>query len=344
MLKRITGFFMLTIMLASVLSSCTRLPSLTLYTGGERGTYYNLGQSIAGLFTENEDTSGEKDETRYRADINVMSSSGYKQNIDALVDKSADLAIVRNDIAYSALSGTGCYSGDKKEGFSAVGYLYSEKVHILVKEEITDASMLEGKRIVVGEKKESANSYISEQILSALGVSTYEKLYMSVSSAVDEFAAGNADAMFIISGLPSSNVKSMSSSVRFSILPIGEDVIKILCDKYPYFSSATISKKEYSVLKSNVKTVGLYATLLISDDIKDETAYSIAERLAEDTFLMRHDKAEEILPETMWKDCCVELHEGADLYYKKYLKKLEKETTAEETTVSPDAGDVTEPD
>jgi len=346
MLKKTTVIIILAAVLTAVLASCAKLPTYVMYTGGERGTYYNLGNSISDLFKEDEDTSGERDKSKFRADIQVRSSSGYKQNIEALISGEASLAIVRNDIAYSALNGTGCYSGEAVGGFCAIAHLYREAVYIIATEDITDVSMLSGKRISVGEEG-SANEIIAQQILSACKIKDYEKKNMNVAGTAEAYKNGEIDAFIVISGIPSSTVKNLSSESKLTVLSLGQTVVDAICEQYPYFSPCTVGKKNYSVLKSDVKTVSLYATLLASSDIDSEIAYNMAKRLAEDTFLMLHDKSDEIQPAKMWEDCCVALHEGAEKYFKEYTKKEQaKNTTSKTETSSPDesTASVTAPD
>ena len=201
---------------------------------------------------------------------------------------------------------------------------------------MTSVSQLEGCKISLGDKG-GANEFLAEQIISAFGIKTYEKVNMSLSKSIEAFKSGEIDAFFVIAGKPSSTIEELSMVCQFSLLPIEGEIAETICKKFPYFSQCTISKREYSILKKDLSTISLYATLLVSDSVDEETVYSITERLAEDTFLLYHDKSEELLPENMWKDCCLPLNEGTEKYYKKYLKELEKKkTTAEETTETPE--------
>jgi len=334
MLKKTTVFIILVAVLLPLLASCASLPTYVMYTGGERGTYYNLGRSIAGIFTENEDTSGKVDESKFRANIKVLSSSGYRQNVEALSTGEAHLAIVRNDIAYFAQNGTGCYS-EAVKGFSAIAYLYSEAVHIVARDNITSLAELSDLRVAVGEKG-SANEIIFGQILDACGAGDCEKVNMSLSASVEAYKNEEIDAFFTVTGLPSATIKALADTHKFALLSIEDSVIESLCESYPYFSPLKVSKKNYSVLKEDMKTVCLYASLLASDTLEKDVVYNMTKRIAEDTFLMYHDKTEELSPATMWEDCCIVLHGGAEKYYKEYKKKQEKVTTEETTTASPD--------
>ena len=345
MMKKNTVMILLTAIFLPILllSSCSKLPTYVMYTGGERGTYYNIGNSISALLEDNEDAKGEKDESKYRAQIQVKSSSGYKQNIDALVSGEASFAIVRNDIAYFALNGKGCYDGKAVKGFSAVAYLYEEAVYIIAREDVTDASMLSGSKIAVGEEG-SANAIVASQLLNAMNVKDYKEVYATVKGAIQAYKNGEVDAMIIISGVPSSSVIDLAANEKFCILPVSDDAVERICEKYPYFAPCTVAKNNYSVLKEDLNTVSLYATLLAADSVDEDAVYGITKRIAEDTDLMRHKKAKEMLPERMWENCCIPLHDGANSYYKYYLKEQAKHTTSAETTLSPDETTENEPD
>lgn len=325
MLKKITALFTVISLVLCVLllPSCSKLPSYVLYTGGERGTYYNLGTSISEMLEDNEDESGEKDENKFTANIVVKSSSGYRENIEALVSGDADLAILRNDIANSV----DIYSSYAKTRIVAIAQLYPETVHIVAREDITSISELGGLNISLGDAS-GANEIIFKQILSESGVEEYNAVNMTVAASVQAFVDGEIDAFMTISGEPSQTVKDLASSSKFTLLSIDDDVIDSLCEKYPYFSPAEISKKNYSAIRENVKSVSLSAMLVTTKKLDKTTAYNIAKRLSEDTYLMWHDKADSLDPDKMWEGCPIELHSGANMYFEEY--KAEKERLEKE--------------
>ncbi len=337
--KKAVAFIGMLALCLALLCACADLPHYILLTGGERGTYYNIGNDISDMFVDIEDTEGEKDPTKYKAKISVRTSEGYEENINALKNGSADLAIVRADIAYSAINGSGVYEGKKMTGFSAIAALYGEAVHIVAKDGTKSLSELSGARISVG-VKDSANAMIATQVLVAAGVKDYEKHELSLNESVTAFENGEIDAFFVISGAPTTTVSKLSSKARFVLVGLDDSVIEELCARHSYFRPCHIAKKTYNVLKTSINTVALNAVLLVSDNVDNASVYNITKRLAEDTYLMYHDLSAEITPKNMWTGLPVPLHDGAEKYYNEYLKELEKEEQKKNTTAA-DTGDVT---
>lgn len=344
MLKKITALFLAISVVLSVLllPSCSNDPSYILYTGGERGTYYNLGVSISEMLSDNENESGEKDSEKFTANIVVRSSSGYRENIEALVSGDADLALLRGDIAFSAE----IFSSSAKDRIVAIAQLYPELVYIVAREDIKSISDLEGLNVSLGDAG-GANEAVFKQILSESGVNEYNALNMSSAASVQAFVNGEIDAFMTISGEPSKTVKELSSACKFTLLPIEEETIDSLCERYPYFSPAEINKKNYSAIRENVKSVSIYAMLAASDKLDEKAAYNIAKRLCEDTYLMWHDKAESLDPDKMWEGCPIELHSGANEYFEEYKKekeRLEKEEQDKQDKLDKETSDTAEPE
>ena len=322
------------LLLICVLSSCSAPICARLMTGGEGGTYYSIGNALSDLLGSNEDAKGDPDKSKFTATFEVVASSGYRENLNALASGDTQMAIVRGDVAYYALNGLHMFKDQKLEGFSLVCELYNEAVHIMAKLYTGSVSGLSGKRVAVG-KKGSDSAIIADIILKESGVTDYEAVYVTPEAAIEPFKAGEIDAIIFPSGITSNYVTELASRHTFELVDIDAEVIEKICTKYPFFKSLTIPKKTYSVLKSALHTVTLRACLFARDDMDAELIYKIVDRFANDAKLLEHKKYTELSVDGMWTYTCLPIHEGANKYFEEYKKEL-AEKEANKVTKKPE--------
>ncbi len=332
-MKRYITLTVLLLVLLTSLTSCRATVCGTLLTGGEGGPYFSLGNALSDLLSSNEDEDGEKVEEKYTASFNVVSTSGYAENLEKLSKGEAQFAIARSDVAYYAQEGKAIYEGKPLKNFSLVMELYSEAVHIIAQIGTGDVASLQGKKVCVG-LKGSPEEIIAKEVLRASGVGEYTPVNMGQEAAVEAFKNGEIDAYIFLSGLTSRIVSSLSSEYTFEMLGLMEEAIEHLTEDFEFLKPFTVSKSKYSVLKNTVKTVTVRACLLASDKTDKETVYNVAKRFAEDSKLLEHSKESEISAEYMWDDTCINLHKGAEKYKKEYEKKLEEEAKRKEEAES----------
>ncbi len=312
------------LLLALALSSCSAPMCATLLTGGEGGTYYSLGNALSELLESDEDEDGEKVEGKFTGSFDVVSTSGYRENIDKLASGEATLAILRNDIANYALTASGVYAKDRKQGFSLVAELYSEAVHVIAQIGTGEVSALSGKKVCVGSKG-SADEIVARAVLDASGVKSYVAVNLSIDAAIEAFKKREIDAYVFVSGIKSRTVTTLSSEYTFEMLGLTDDAVSALTAKYKFLKPFSISKKTYSVMKGSINTVTLRACLMASDKADEKLIYNIAKRFAEDASLLNHKKSDEMSPKEMWAGTCLPIHDGADKYRKEFEKKLREE-------------------
>ncbi len=322
-MKRYIILAALLLLVSLSLSSCAAPVCATLLTGGEGGTYYGLGLALSDLLSSDKDEDGDKVEGKFTASFNVETSSGYKENIEKLIKNEAQLAIVRNDIAYYAMNGTKVFEGNKKEGFSLVGELYNECIHIIAQIGTGSLQNLNGKTICVGPKG-SADEAAALAVIDAAYIEGCTVVNLSIDDAISAFKNREIDAYIFVSGIQSRTVTALSEEYTFELLGIEDTVLETLLTEYPFFSPYTISKRTYSVMKNALSTVTLRACLIANEKIDKDLVYNITKRFAEDSALLEHAKHKELSVETMWMNACIPLHDGAEKYKKEYEKMLEE--------------------
>lgn len=237
---------------------------LSLYTGGTSGTYYPLGGEMAKIIT---------DEVGIQTD--GISSNASADNVIAVKDGEAEIAFVQTDVVANAVEGVYAFEGEKVDNVLALGSLYPETVQIVTtaKSGITSVEDLQGQKVSVGAP--GSGTYINaEQILEIHGMTMddIKAQNLDFGESTGGIQDGNIAAAFITAGTPTGAVEGLSATSDVTIIPIEQDKIDALIEKYPYYAAETIPSGTYG-LETEVKSVAVLAMLIISDTISDDVAY-----------------------------------------------------------------------
>ncbi|MGN1385840.1 MAG: TAXI family TRAP transporter solute-binding subunit [Bacillus sp. (in: firmicutes)] len=280
---------------------------LNLVTGGTGGTYYPLGGIFAQIFTDNTN-----------AETTAQSSGASAENMQAISTEDADLAFTQTDIASYATEGKLMFK-EPITNIKAIASLYPETIQIVTTADsgITSIEDLKGKTVSVGAPG-SGTFANAEQILEIYGM-TMEDIkpqHLSFDESTGGIQDGTIDAAFITAGTPTGAVETLAATSKVVILPIAEDKIKQLIEKYPYYAKEDIPAGTYS-LESAVSTVAVQAMLVARDSLDEDTVYEMTKALFENQGQIEsaHAKGALISLETALNGVGIEVHPGAQKYY-----------------------------
>ncbi|MGM7719672.1 TAXI family TRAP transporter solute-binding subunit [Metabacillus sp. Hm71] len=281
--------------------------NLSLLTGGTGGTYYPLGGQIGKIISDNTD-----------AQITPQTSGASAENMDTLRAGEAELAFSQTDIAAYAIEGKEMFEGDPIDNIQAIGSLYPETVQLVTTADsgIKSVEDLKGKAVSVGAP--GSGAYINAmQILEIHGltVDDIKAQNLSFDESTDGIQSGTIDAAFVTAGTPTGAVEALSAQNDVVIVPLEDDKIQSLIEKYPYYSEETIASGTYNI-KSDVKTVAVKAMLVVSKDLDENLVYEMTKALYDNTDKITHAKGEFITTETALEGLGkMELHPGAAKYF-----------------------------
>lgn len=282
---------------------------LSLLTGGTSGTYYPLGGEIAKIFT---------DETGIQTD--VQSSNASADNIMALSDNQAELAFVQTDVMAAAVEGVQAFEEHGAvDNVLALGSLYPETIQIvtLADSGIESVEDLKGKKVSVGAP--GSGTYVNaEQILEVHGMTMddIQAQNLDFGESAGGLKDGNIDAAFITAGAPTGAVEEISATNDINIIPIEQEKVDALIEKYPYYAADTIPAGTYSGIEADVNTVAVMAMIAVSKDLSDDVVYDLTKGLYENVDKITHGKAEFISLESALDGIDTSLlHPGAEKYY-----------------------------
>lgn len=288
---------------------------ISLLTGGTGGTYYPLG----GTFTAqwNDEIDG------VEATAQVTGASA--ENMQTLSAGEAEVAFTQTDIASYALDGKMMFP-EKITNFKAMGTLYPETVQIVTTEKsgIKSVEDLKGKTVSIGAGG-SGTAANAEQILEVHGLTLddIKKQDLSFDESTTGIQDGHIDAAFVTAGTPTGAIEGLSATEKVVIVPITEDKIAELEEKYPYYAKDTIPVGTYGS-EEEITTVAIKAMLVVRDDLEEDLVYKMTKTLFENTDKIGHSKGKLISAETALEGLKeMELHPGAKKYFDEKGIKLE---------------------
>ena len=232
---------------------------INIATGGTAGTYYPIGGAIAEVLNKN------------GMNASAQSTGASVANINMLKDKQVELAIVQNDITYYAVNGEEMFKeGGKIENLQGIASLYPETCQFIVREDsgIKSINDLKGKRVAVGAAGSGAEAN-ARQILEAYGI-TYdnvEEQFLSFAEGSYALKDGTVDAAFVTAGYPTASVQDIASQNKIRLLPVGDEQIKKLSEKYPFYTKTTVPAGTYQGFDQEIQTVSVMAILVANDKI-----------------------------------------------------------------------------
>ncbi|WP_284140228.1 MULTISPECIES: TAXI family TRAP transporter solute-binding subunit [unclassified Virgibacillus] len=279
---------------------------LQLLTGGTSGTYYPLGGQMAKIIS---------DETGI--ETTAATSNASADNVIALSKGEAELAFVQTDVVANAIEGKNAFEGKKVDNVLALGSLYPETIQIVTTADsgIGSVEDLKGKKVSVGAP--GSGTYINaEQILEVHGMTMddIDAQNLDFGESTGGIQDGNIAAAFITAGTPTGAVEGLSATEDVRIVPIAQDKVDELVNKYPYYAADTVKKGTYK-LPEDVNTVAVLAMLAVTDELSEDVVYDITKAIYDNTDKIEHGKGEFITLESALDGIGIDLHPGAKKYF-----------------------------
>ncbi|WP_077211228.1 TAXI family TRAP transporter solute-binding subunit [Bacillus dakarensis] len=279
---------------------------LSIVTGGTGGTYYPLGGSFANMVT---DATG--------IQTTAETSGASAENMTTLKNGDAEIAFSQTDIASYAKEGKLMFEGNAVENVQAIGTLYPETIQIVTTADsgITSVEDLKGKKVSIGAPG-SGTAANAEQILEIHGLTLddIEKQDLSFDESTAGIQDGNIDAAFVTAGTPTGSVEGLSATEDVVIVPITQEKIDALIEKYPYYVKDEVPAGTYG-LEEAVTTVAVQAMLVVTDSLSEDVVYEITKAIFENLDKVTHAKGEVIKAENAVNGVGIDIHPGAQKYY-----------------------------
>ena len=289
-------------------SGTAKSAKLRFVTGGESGTYYAFGSTIAQHATNN-------------AGIDVVGlvGNGSQSNILELEDGNADLAFCQSDVMAYAYNGTNLFAeSGKVDCFSTVAALYMEQVQIVTTDpSIKTVSDLEGKRVSIGAGG-SGVYFNAVDILGAYGLTEADIVptYQSFGDSVNDIKDGKIDAAFIVAGAPTTAVTDLATTKDVYLVSLDDAHIDTLCASSDYYTKTVIPADVYGT-DGDITTVAVGAVILARDDVPEDAIYRFVKDIFDnaESLVSSHAKYGELNLDFAASVTSVPYHAGAAKYF-----------------------------
>lgn len=302
---------MLWLLLMSASLGCSQDDKLAIFTGGESGTYYPLGQALARIID-----SEVKD-----MEASAVSSEGSVSNARAISAEEAGLALIQNDIADYAYKGSQMFSGSPAGNIRGIAAWYPETIQFVVLKEsgIMSIGELAGKRVGVG----APGSGTAVEALAILGMAGINKQnsdiqYLDFKEVAAALQNGSIDAGVVTAGLPTPAITELSGAREVYILEIPDGIYDSIKELHPFFVRQSVSAGTYNGLGQDISTLGVMAMLVTRESLPEETVYNITKAIFENLEILvdAHPRAGDINLDTALEGISIPLHPGAERYYR----------------------------
>ncbi|NOQ15966.1 MAG: TAXI family TRAP transporter solute-binding subunit [Methyloprofundus sp.] len=221
--------------------------TITISTGSKAGAYYKIAQQYR------------VELAKEGIELDIINSSGSKENISRLLNKQADIAFVQGG------------TGNNESNLQSLGSLYYEPLWIFIRKEvvaqkITDLAKL---RIAIGQEGSGTRVLASELLeLNHLTPETAQLLPLSSSEAATALVQKNIDAALMVAAESSATIQQLLHNEQIKLLELRrtDTYARLL----PYLSKITLPEGivdlENNIPNQAIKLLAPSANLVITDD------------------------------------------------------------------------------
>jgi len=292
------------------ITGCAGKTQVRMATGGSTGNYYAYGSAVGQILTE-----------KTGIPITIQSTGASKANIQLIDAGEVELAIVQNDVMDYAWRGVDLFNGETINSFMSMAALYAEVCQIVVNPAsgIRTVADLKGKNVSVGDAG-SGVEFNARQILDAYDITFNDigKQNLSFSASSDALRDNKIDAFFCVAGAPTPAVVDLATGKDVVILEIDDYHANLLMMNHPFYTKYPVPAGSYRGQNTDVQTVAVKATFIVSARLSEETVYNLTKALFENKAQIEaaHIKGVELSTNYAVDGISVPFHPGAAKYFK----------------------------
>jgi uncharacterized protein len=304
--------------------------SFVIATGATGGTYFPVGQAIAGIVShppgiERCDVAGVCGPSGMIA--SARTSEGAVANVLEVNAHRADAGLAQSNVVAEAIAGKGLF---RKPGpqthIRVIADLFPEEVHVVAAPgaHIGSIADLRGKRVSIG-APDSGTLETARAVLAAyrVGERRIKESFEPADIAAQRLEQGKIDAFFFVGGAPVVLVENLVARGKAVLVPIDGDGRKRLVATMPSLAPASISAEEYPG-SGTIQTVSVRAVWIVNDAEPADLVYGVTKSLFSpanrEMLDDAHPSAKSIRLETAIVDLPAPLHPGAARFYREMGK------------------------
>ncbi|MEE3237213.1 MAG: TAXI family TRAP transporter solute-binding subunit [Pseudomonadota bacterium] len=291
-----------------------------LSTATTGGTYYPVGVALATI------TKAQLHESE-GISLSAISSAGSMENVKLMRDNQAQFAILQGIFAPWALNGEGPISRPQP-WLRSICALWRNADHFVLVNKlvktgtITDISLLDGERFVIGARNSGAEQ-TGNHILTSLRIPYTERVslaYMGYGATANAIQDGTIAGMNIPGGPPITAITRAfaMNGEDLTMLTFTDEQLAQVNSQYPLWTRFVIPPDTYPNQPEAVNTIALSNVLAVRDDVPDESVYLVTKAIFENLAALHeiHQATRDVTLESALVGVGVPLHPGAVRYYR----------------------------
>lgn len=310
-------------MAAGPAASQDEVQFLSIGTGGPTGVYFVVGNSVCQM-VHREAAEGRKEGRKHGLRCSAPSTAGSTYNIGQVCEGQLDFGVAQSDWQFHAFNGSKPDRVNPCPKLRSVFSVHGEPYQIIAGPDsgIQSWEDLKGKRFNIGNPG-SGQRGTTEELMEGHGWTTDDFAVASELTSTEQSTAvcdGNIDAYGYTVGVPNAGVSVATDGCGAYIVDLGSDEVaqKLVADN-PYYGFTTIPAGTYATTDKDVKTFGVLATFVSSEDVSEDVVYEVTRAVFEnlDSFRALHPAFANLEPADMISNgLSAPLHPGAEKYYK----------------------------
>jgi uncharacterized protein len=244
--------------------------------GSEVGTYFPVAGALKLLLADNKSASAPR--------LVPTATAGAVENLEGLLAKRFDFAIVQADQLFDAFQGRGAFAkGGPATELRTVLALHSESLALLVRKgaKIKGVEDLAGKKVDLGVEG-SGGRATADALVAALG-KPVKPVALRMGETVTALCDKKIDAALMFVGHPSAALLDGVTRCKNKLVPVAGPAAEKLADANPALGVVEIPERMYPGVAKAVPTIGTRAVLVTRGDV-DAAAVGAVVKAARDNF------------------------------------------------------------
>ena len=252
--------------------------------------------------------------------VTPLITGGGAENIALLQSGDAVVGLAQADTARMAYEGRGPFAaGGPFPGLRALGSLYPELVHIVVRNDpaLRTVQDLKGKTIALGPQGSAVRATL-DAALTAHGLQAgrdYQVSDTPFAAALPGLQAGTVDAAVQVIGVPSTPLRDALTQARLKLLPLDAAAIRTLAAGNAELMPLDIAAGTYPNQPDPVPTIGTAALLLTTANLTRDEALNVVRAVyqtGQDLLAAGSAQGAQVSVANARRGLSVPLHDGAE--------------------------------
>ncbi len=278
---------------------------------GVGGVYYLYAGSLSTIINEKVPNA--------QATVEVCPGSSV-EHVARMQINDIQIGPAMNDVVYQGVKGINRFNKphDKIRTLFAM-YPAELQGASLEKDNLKTPQSLIGKRVSIGNPG-TGTSVMTTAVFEALGIDMKSMKIQNLNwnEGAQAIRNNSLDVQFGAIAAPAPFIMDLSATHKVALVNFSDEELAKITAKFEYYAPLTIKAGTYPDIKVDVKTPGIWNSMLATAELSDDLAYQITKAVFENIPMLQkvYKSADWATPENTIKFAVAPLHPGAIKYYK----------------------------